>query len=137
MIRVSFYFLLLFILLFSSPFTQADCSSPTGLTGAYEWISGSGEMKFCNGTNWVSTKVSTSLTACSTAGRVLYTAGDLKYCDGSLLVSTTSGLTNGSCAGTTAGTFHYNTTNNWEEWCDGTLWNVMYIQPSFSLDFMS
>jgi hypothetical protein len=66
---------------------------------------------------------------------VAYQSSDLQICDGAAWNSVTSVLSNGSCSGTPAGTFRYNTVNSWEEWCDGTQWNVMYAQPTLALDF--
>nr|BFD62475.1 hypothetical protein BdHM001_11560 [Bdellovibrio sp. HM001] len=42
--------------LLSTPAALADCASPAAVAGAMDYFTATAEVKYCNGTNWVSTK---------------------------------------------------------------------------------
>ena len=131
--------LIVMLIFFSSRWAGAACSSPAGIAGQFQWISANSDMEFCNGSNWVSSLVSTTANTCSTAGQVQYKTSpiDMQFCDGTHWNSMTSTATDGSCSGTAVGTVHYNIVNNYEEWCDGASWWVMYAQPSLNLNLLT
>lgn len=109
--------LLIFFLIFSSPSVLADCSLPAGIAGQIQWISGDSELKFCDGSNWISTKKGASLGACAETGQINYSAGDLRFCDGSDLFSM-KGSVKDACA--TAGLIQWDLADSEFEFCDGS-----------------
>lgn len=124
--KVSFIFILLVV----PRFAVAACSSPAGVVGQFQWISASSDMRFCDGTNWRTTKAMVTGTVCTTAGTVSYRTSDLQYCDGAHWVSM-SGMTTTTTCTTTAGTFQWSSANSRMEWCNGANWIVM--EPMQSL----
>lgn len=117
---------LLALLLFAQH-AFANCASPAAAAGTLQF--NSPNMQYCDGTNWVSTAVSTA-GSCSTAGQILASGTDLQYCDGAILHSM-SGHTISSCTGTAVGTYAYDSGNQVFKYCDGTNWRLMAPNRGF------
>lgn len=130
----AFFFTLLFLFCGRA---EAACISPAGVLGELKWIPANSDFEVCNGTTWSSTFASKTAVSCTNAGELQYMSGplDMRYCDGSYWNSTLSTLSNGVCAGFPAGTVRYNSTSAWEEFCDGTSWQVMVVQPTLAMNF--
>jgi hypothetical protein len=108
---------------------QAACATPAGVAGQLSWSSPI--VKFCDGTTWWDTSVTTKTTCTAgTAGTINYSGGEVLFCNGTNWISM-KGLQRSTCAGTTAGTFRYNSSTTVYEFCDGTNWFTMYPQIGF------
>ncbi|MBK7842833.1 MAG: hypothetical protein IPJ71_03925 [Bdellovibrionales bacterium] len=102
---------------------SSTCSSPAGISGQLQWISGDSKIKYCSSGNWIDTSHSTGASCVgTTAGTINYSSGDLRYCNGTNWISM-KGSRQGSCSGTTAGTSHFS--ENTYRICDGTNWFQM------------
>lgn len=101
----------------------AACSTPAGVEGQF-YFDGT-DYKVCDGTNWSSMAAAAPSGSCTGAGRIEYASSTLRFCNGTNFVSLDGIATDGSCAGFTTGTYRYDATNDWMEWCNGTNWKVM------------
>lgn len=117
------YWFVFFIQMVSAAAAYADCTSPSGVEGQFQYITT--EYKWCDGTNWQSMTVAATGSPCSVAGTMWYNANDILFCNGSNWVSMNGSATNGSCSGSTLGTVRYNSSPKKMEWCDGTNWKFM------------
>lgn len=119
--------LLALLLSFTVKGAFAACSSPAGVTGIMQYISG--EYKYCDNTNWNSLSVTNLGTSCSSTGLWQRSGSDSVFCNGTNWISMVGNLTDGTCS--SAGMIQYDALNFRLRWCDGTNWKIM--QPSASL----
>lgn len=103
-----------FGLLYSS-FAVADCVSPAGVEGQFQF--NSPNYQVCDGNLWVSMGSAAPSGACSTAGEITNSAG-VRFCNGSLYVSMTGADSGTSCSET--GTFQYSPSLGYMQYCNGT-----------------
>lgn len=116
---------LVFSLAFSS-LAFADCTSPSAVEGQMTLVSN--EMKYCDGTAWVTMNNQNTGSGCSgSVGTVRYNGGNIQYCNGSTNTWwRTAPTTNfGTCAASDAGRFYYNTGVNYYWFCNGANWRKM------------
>lgn len=108
--------IVIFLGLMSTSCLWADCTSPAGVIGQMQYISGS--IKICDGSTW-NNSISVIGASCSgtTAGTIQFNSGEVSFCNGTNWFSM-KGTFLGSCSGMTAGTV------NWSggimSMCDGT-----------------
>ncbi len=114
---------------------EAACSSPTGSEGQMQWIAANSDVEFCDGTTWSSLLISTSGSACTTAGQIQYSAGDINFCDGAHWASMNSTSLGTSCSAT--GMMTYDATIPSLKWCDGTNWRLMGSTPRASATYIT
>lgn len=108
------------------PAPTGVCSTPAGVTGQFQWVTASSNVKYCDGSNWIDATHATGASCLgTTAGTIDYLSGDFRYCNGSNWISM-KGSYDSSCTGTTAGTAGF--TSNYFRYCDGTNW--YQLKPS-------
>lgn len=118
--------LLLFFLLFHLNSLHAACSSPAGVLGQMQYISG--EYKYCDNTTWLSLFVTNLGTSCTTAGQWQRAGSDAVFCNGTNWISMVGALDDGACS--VAGNTEFDIPNLRFRWCNGSTWKIM--QPSSS-----
>lgn len=102
---------------------SSTCSSPAGVGGQLQWISGDSKIKYCSSGTWVDASHTIGASCVgTTAGTINYSSGDLRFCNGTNWISM-KGSSQGSCSGTTAGTTHFSAGKY--RFCDGTNWFQM------------
>ena len=92
-----------------------------GTVGALRYSVDDGEIQFCNGSQWVTTKGTQAAATADTAGKMQYNngSGEYQFNDGTSWYSM-KGANKGSCVGTTAGSLRKSGTDL--QFCDGTNW---------------
>ena len=97
----------------------AACAAPLGTLGQIEWITPN--LRYCDGTNWITLTSTATGVACTPAGSIKYNAGALQVCGSTLFWHNfTISAAIGTC--TAQGKFQYNPSRNWIEFCDVTGW---------------
>lgn len=110
--------LIAFVILFLSHVVFANCTSPTGISGAINWDSTNSKMRVCAGSTWTDT-ISTEGAACAqTNGTITYdnSNGNLSYCYNSVSYIM-KGTSVNSCS--SAGKFTYDSGISTYKYCNG------------------
>lgn len=117
-------FFALVLTLFYSAKAFAACTSPAGVAGQMQYISGVSQVQFCNGTSWQAMNNTTTATACTPAGKIQYVSSEVMWCNGSVWVKTAPSTDYGACAAGIAGKFYYDG-GSWYWFCNGANWRRM------------
>ncbi len=97
----------------------ATCGAPVGSIGQIQWITPN--LRYCDGTNWVTLTSSPSVSVCVTPGVIRYNTGALQVCGSTLFWNNfTISAAIGTC--TKLGAFQFNSSRKWVEYCDATGW---------------
>lgn len=112
------------MLLFTSK-SSAACSSPSGTAGQLQYVSGFGQVRYCNGTSWIALDNTATATGCSTLGAVSFVSGEIMWCNGSVWVKSAPTTNYGACAGSDSGKFYYDTGGTYYWFCNGSNWRRM------------
>lgn len=112
-----------FVLSFSSWDAFADCTGPAAKEGQMQWVTS--DVRYCNGTSWVTMNNGTTGATCTKAGEVRYVSGEIVYCNGANFIRTSPIVNHGACAGTDAGRFYYATVGKYYWFCNGSNWRRM------------
>lgn len=119
-LRVLARFLILLTVSFGSHSLWAQVCNGAA-TGKMTMVSG--EMSYCNGSSWKSTKgVQGAPCPLGDLGKMRYQSSKFEFCDGSFWFEMKSGSALSSCVGQ-AGKIRWN--SNRKEFCDGTSWYDM------------
>lgn len=118
-------FLMGVLFTFAGSLAFADCASPVGYAGQLMWMSSTVNMKFCNGTSWITLNGTSTGTACTEAGKVEYRSSQIVYCNGTNWLQTAPLTNYGACAVGIAGQFYYSNTDNYYWFCNGSNWRRM------------
>lgn len=105
--------------------------------GQFEWNGGTGQLRWCNGYNWVSSAIST-LTSCSgtTAGTLNALGADMRFCDG-VFWRSVKGTILDSCVGFTAGQLLWDNQRRLLKYCDGAFWYMLFNAGTPTLGSLS
>ena len=94
--------------------------------GRIAWSVADNKLEWCDGAIWHDSSSGGPKTRCSGSkpGTIFYDGSDLLYCDGTNWIRM-RGNTVGSCSGSTAGTFIFDTVAKYYKFCDGNNWRKM------------
>ena len=122
-LKTSLFTAMVLFLLGIGTTAEAACASPVGNAGQLQWISPN--VKYCNGTTWVTLNNTATATSCTVAGEIKYISGEIMYCNGSVWVKTAPATNHGACTTTTPGYFYYDTGGTYYWFCNGSNWRRM------------
>lgn len=112
---------ILILFLFLTDNSYAACSSPSGVSGQVQYISS--DMKYCDGTNWISMTESNLGTSCTGEdGKISWLSPNLRFCNGTNWIKMNTTTNAGSASGATAGTMRYHSGSQKMQVSNGSDW---------------